>query len=100
LYQSFKFDKKTLKQDVDSLLEKAGPKGKGFIPKLAGKLVFKALDKNGDGVLDGDEAFGLFKNLGAKKDQPDQRTTPEVSNQPQYGQDIHPHDSKQQNKYY
>jgi len=92
---NFNLKLKTLKQDVDSLLEKAGPKGKGFIPKLAGKLVFKALDKNGDGVLDGDEAFGLFKNLGAKKDQPDQRTTPEASNQ-----NTHQHDSKQQNKYY
>lgn len=32
-----------------------------------GKLLFKALDKNGDGQLDGDEAFGLFKHKNSQK---------------------------------
>ena len=34
---------------------------------MVGKAVFKALDKNGDGVLNGDEAGGIFKNYGINK---------------------------------
>ncbi len=36
----------------------------GYISNLAVDAIFFALDKNGDGVLNGNEAHGLFKNFG------------------------------------
>ncbi len=82
-------------------MEKAGPKGKGFIPKLVGNLIFKALDKNGDGVLDGDEAFGLFKNMGNKnQSESNKSTAPEQPDYPDNSQNQPSATSSNNNKYY
>lgn len=70
-------DGKITKEDISNLVEKNTGK-KGFIPKFASKIIFKALDKNGDGKLDGDEALGLFKNM-TDKDK-NKKNEPEATN--------------------
>ena len=52
------------------MLDKSGKKG--FMPKMVGKMVFKALDKNGDGQLDNKELAGLLNLKGKKQEKQSQ----------------------------
>ncbi len=42
----------------------SGKNKPGILQKTVGNIIFKTLDKNGDGVLNGDEAGGIFKKYG------------------------------------
>jgi len=39
----------------------------GILQKTVGNIIFRTLDKNGDGILYGNEAGGMFKNIGSKQ---------------------------------
>ena len=86
-------------------MEKAGQKG--IIPKMISKGIFKALDKNGDGMLDGDEAWGIFKEMSNKnKSSPNSSEPPNNSYNPEeeYHQPQAPNSNQSggssNNKYY
>jgi hypothetical protein len=95
---------------VDSKdFSQAGKMAYGTKGAILGAVAFKVLDRNGDGQLNGSEAFGLFANYGQQglqqqhmqyQQMPQQHQYAQMPQQHQYAQMQYPQSSSQQYQNY